>query len=216
MPQRTANAVPTSFSSQVNRSCGTDYKANAAATKNLWTMLVQAEPAFGKRFAADSFGATTQLLKLMARLAPHFKRTAGKEASDGKGKGKGKGEGSVPNPAHRAANKGNGKGSAKGQATPFADLNIPSFFKDKGGADMPFVDAGELQDGVCGVAHVAHNEADRLMRAYYHSDPFDLPCALLTSAGAATQLFDDRQDLVRRYAVTKIRVPVLRGNLAGK
>ena len=69
-------AVPSSFATQVNYFYNTDYKANAASTRTLWTMLVQAEPAFGKRFAADSFGATTQLLMLMARLAPDLRRTA--------------------------------------------------------------------------------------------------------------------------------------------
>ena len=208
-PRPATASPPSSFANQVNHFYSTNFKPNAAATKALWLTFVHAEPAFAKRFAGDSFGATTQLLKLMARLAPQYRRNSEVDASGGKGKGKGKGE---PAPT----TKGKGKGAGKGQATPFTDLNIPlECFKDKDGTDMPFVDASGLQDGVCGIAHVSHNDADKLMLAYYHNKPFDLPCALLTSAGGSAQLFETRQDLVKRYAVTSIRVPVLRGNAAG-
>ena len=179
--------------------------------ETLWTTLVSAEPAFGKRFASDSFGATTQLLKLMARLAPQYKRIEGRDASgDGKGQGKGS-----PQPNASRASKGTGKGGGKANATPFAELKIPACFKDLVGGEPPFIDASELQDGVCGIEQVAFSEANRLTLAYLDAKPFDLPCALLTSTSAAKELFEKRQDLVERYAITKIKVPVLRGNAAG-
>ena len=168
-PRTVTASPPASFANQVNHFYSTDLKANAAATKALWSLFVHAEPAFGKRFASDSFGATTQLLKLMARLAPQFRRNSEIDAIGGKSKGKGRGTGAALNPA--LVNKGEGGG--KGQATPFADLTIPPCFKDKVGADMPFVDASELQDGVCGIAQVPRNDADKLMLAYYHNKPFD-------------------------------------------
>ena len=80
-PRIATVSPPASFASQVNHFFSTDFKANAAATKSLWSIFVHAEPAFAKRFAGDSFGATTQLLKLMARLAPQFRRNSEIDAS---------------------------------------------------------------------------------------------------------------------------------------
>ena len=109
-PRTVTASPPASFASQVNPFYGTIFKANAAATKALWLTFVHAEPAFAKRFAGDSFGATTQLLKLMARLAPQYRRNAEVDASGGKGKSKGKGE-FAPN------TKGKGKGCGKSQVS---------------------------------------------------------------------------------------------------
>ena len=183
-------------------------------------MLVQAEPAFGKRFAADSFGATTQLLKLMARLAPHLRRTADREVSDGRGKGKGKGAGTVPNPAHRPANKGNGKGASKGggkgSAQPsFAGLKIPDCFTAPNSINTPLTNACELRDGLLGVAQVDHAVARDLANTYLLTEPFSTPCAVLTSMQGSQELFEKRQDMVKRFGIQKITVPVLRGGAAG-
>ena len=123
MPQQ---SVPPSFAKQVNVFFHSEFKNSTASTKTLWNTLTNAEPAFGKRFTADSFGATTQLLKLMARLAPQYKLIAGKDASDD---GKGQGKGNTQPNASRAS-KGSGKGGGKGHATPFADLRVPACFKD--------------------------------------------------------------------------------------
>ena len=99
-------ARPPSFAPQVNFFFNANCKSNTAQTKTLLTTLVSAEPAFGKRFTTDSFGATTQLLELMARLAPQYKRIAGKDASgDGKGQGKGNTQ-----PSASRDSKGSGKG----------------------------------------------------------------------------------------------------------
>ena len=127
-PRHATATPPASFATQVNYFFHTEFKANTAPAKTLWSTLVHAEPAFGKRFTADSFGATTQLLKLMARLAPQFKRIEGRDASDGKGKGKGSAQ-----PNASLASKGSGKGGGKGHATPSADLKIPACFNDKVG-----------------------------------------------------------------------------------
>ena len=101
------------FITQVNKYFTPHIKAGATAT-TLWQVLVRAEPGFGPRCSADAFGATTQLLTLMARIAPQYKRSAAAGPADGKGKGKGKGAGFVPNPtpahanASRSTSKGNG------------------------------------------------------------------------------------------------------------
>ena len=144
------------FATQVNKFFVADFKANSASTSALWKTLAQAEPGFCNRFSAGAFGSTTQLLQLMARYAPQYKRTAA-TCPDANAKGKGKG-------------KGAGKGSGKSQGTPFANLTIPPCFKDQVGTDMPFVDASELQDGVCGIAQVSHNDADKLMLAFFHNN----------------------------------------------
>ena len=207
--------APPRFATEVNTFFLTKFTAGATSTSALWKTLAQAEPGFSSRFASGAFGSTTQLLQLMGRYAPQYRRTAAVDPGanakgNGKGKSKGKEAGSAPNlaPAHAKA-KGHGKSNN------FVDLNIPPCFKGPYGAEVPYVAAAELQDGVCGVAQVAHGEADRLMQAYFDSQPFNLPCALLTTAGGAEELFATRKDLVERYSIAKIKVPVLRGNAAG-
>ena len=53
------------------------------------------------------------------------------------------------------------------------------------------------------------------MKVFYHNEPFKLPCALLTTVGGADELFATRTELVSRYSIVRIRVPVLRGNATG-
>ena len=118
----------------------------------------------------------------------------------------------------KGGNKGGGKGAA-GLAgsvpNSFASLKIPDCSAALDGRPAPLTNACELRDGLTGVAQVDHAVARNLAETYRLTDVFSTPCAVLTSTAGSQELFETRTDLVERFAITKITLPVLRGGAPG-